>query len=123
MRLCLRQNVTFLANTVSIAVIPSVGDAIDALNYVHDGLSQTLKQFLDFSAELSSKDHAMENIPEVCTARAPTDLFSHAPQIFNIPESISFESLDVPQRQALINNELQRWQTDARARAHVLFRT
>ena len=47
------------------AIIPSVGDAIDALSYVHDGLSQTLKQFLDFSAELASKDHAMENIPEV----------------------------------------------------------
>ena len=57
-----------------IAVIPSVGDAIDALGHVHEGLSQTLKQFLDFSAELASKDHAMENIPEV----GPSNLNIHS---------------------------------------------
>ncbi|KAF7795183.1 hypothetical protein EIP86_006332 [Pleurotus ostreatoroseus] len=88
-----------------LAVAPSVGDAIDALGYVHEGLSHTLRQFLDFSAELASKDHAIENIPE----------------IFNIPDTEAFENLDVAQRQALINNELQNWQKDARARAHVLF--
>ena len=44
---------------------PSVGDAIDALSLVHDSLSQTLKQFVDFSVELASKHHAIENIPEV----------------------------------------------------------
>lgn len=43
-------------------------------------------------------------------------------QIFNIPDTVAFENLDVAQRQALINNELQNWQKDARARAHVLFR-
>ena len=54
-----------MADLIPPAMIPSIGDAIDALSYIHDSLSQTLKQFLDFSAELASKDHAIENIPEV----------------------------------------------------------
>lgn len=47
------------------ATVPSVGDAIEALNYIYDDLSHCLKRFLDSSAELASKDHALANLPEV----------------------------------------------------------
>ncbi len=50
---------------LSAVTVPTVGDAIDALNHIIEDLAQTLKQFLDLSAELASQDHALANIPEV----------------------------------------------------------
>ena len=51
--------------TSCTVTVPTVGDAIDTLNHILEDLTQTLKQFLDFSAELATQDHALENIPEV----------------------------------------------------------
>lgn len=51
---------------MSIVTVPTFGDAVDALAQIFDDLAQTLKQFLDFSAELASQDHALANVPEVC---------------------------------------------------------
>ncbi|KAI0759191.1 nucleoporin Nup186/Nup192/Nup205 [Irpex lacteus] len=88
-----------------MVTVPTVGDAIDALNHIIEDLSQTLKQFLDLSAELASQDHALANIPEM----------------IELPSGIVLENLTVDQRQALIDHELQKWQKSARARAHILF--
>jgi len=49
-----------------LATIPTVGDAIEALNGLCDDLAATLKQIADLSAELSSRDHIrVDNIQEV----------------------------------------------------------
>ena len=48
-----------------MATVPSLGDAIEALNHVHDDLAQALKQFADCSAELASRDRTLANAPEV----------------------------------------------------------
>ncbi|KAI0085599.1 nucleoporin Nup186/Nup192/Nup205 [Irpex rosettiformis] len=88
-----------------IVTIPTAGDAIDTLNHILEDLAQTLKQFLDFSAELASQDHALENIPEM----------------LELPSGVVLENLTVDQRQTLIDHELQKWQRSARAKAHTLF--
>ena len=47
------------------AAIPTVGDAVEALNDICSDLADTLKQIGDLSAELSSKDHIeVDNIQE-----------------------------------------------------------
>ena len=42
--------------------------------------------------------------------------------MLEIPDTINYDSLSVAQRQALVENELKRWQGEAHARAHTLFR-
>jgi hypothetical protein len=51
---------------IGVATIPTVGDAIEALNALCDDLTETLKHIADLSAELSSRNHIrVDNIPEV----------------------------------------------------------
>ncbi|KAI0695309.1 nucleoporin Nup186/Nup192/Nup205 [Cytidiella melzeri] len=88
-----------------MVTVPTVGDAIDALYHIQEDLAQTLKQFLDFSAELASQDHALANIAEM----------------LELPGGVVLEDLTVNQRQALIDHELQKWQKGARGRAYTLF--
>lgn len=50
----------------SIAIIPTVGDAIDALSDLCSELAETFKQIADLSAELAARDHIrVDNIQEV----------------------------------------------------------
>ena len=43
--------------------------------------------------------------------------------MLDVPDTIKYENLSTAQRQALVENELTKWQGAARARAHTLFRT
>jgi nuclear pore complex protein Nup205 len=46
--------------------MPTVGDAVEALNDLCVDLTDTLKQIVDLSAELASRDHIrVDNIQEV----------------------------------------------------------
>ena len=46
--------------------MPTVGDAVEALNDLCVDLADTLKQIADLSAELASRDHVrIDNIEEV----------------------------------------------------------
>lgn len=50
-----------------LATIPTVGDAIEALQDICGDLADTLKQIADITAELAARDHIrVENIEEVC---------------------------------------------------------
>ena len=40
-----------------IATIPTIGDALEALEDICSDLSETLKQIIDISAELDSREH------------------------------------------------------------------
>jgi nuclear pore complex protein Nup205 len=64
--LCFHTRVGIITQCAFLATIPTVGDAIEALNGLCDDLSATLKQIADLSAELSSRDHIrVDNIQEV----------------------------------------------------------
>ncbi|KAH0834004.1 hypothetical protein J3R83DRAFT_11240 [Lanmaoa asiatica] len=76
-----------------IATIPTVGDAIEALNNLCDDLVVTLKQIADLSAELSSRDHIrVDNIQEVVSISDPAFL----------------QDLDIAQKRSLIRQAYQR---------------
>ncbi|KIK97850.1 hypothetical protein PAXRUDRAFT_824522 [Paxillus rubicundulus Ve08.2h10] len=76
-----------------IATIPTVGNAIEALNGLCDDLSATLKQIADLSAELSSRDHIrVDNIQEVVSISDPAFL----------------QDLDITQKRSLIHQEYRR---------------
>ncbi|KAF9238369.1 nucleoporin Nup186/Nup192/Nup205 [Melanogaster broomeanus] len=75
------------------ATIPTVGDAIEALNGLCDDLAATLKQIADISAELSSRDHIrVDNIQEIVSISDPAFL----------------QDLDITQKRSLIHQEYQR---------------
>ncbi|KAG9311043.1 hypothetical protein JVU11DRAFT_8941 [Chiua virens] len=76
-----------------IATIPTVGDAIEALNSLCDDLAATLKQIADLSAELSSRDHIrVDNIQKVVS----------------ISDSAFLQDLDIAQKRSLIHQAYQR---------------
>lgn len=106
-----------------LAIVPSLGDAIEALNYVYDDLAQALKQFLDCSTELASKDHSLANVPEVCLILTFSSMISDGgDQMLDVPDAINYDNLSTSQRIALVENELRKWQHEARSRAQSLFR-
>ncbi|KAG2143441.1 nucleoporin Nup186/Nup192/Nup205 [Suillus bovinus] len=81
-----------------VATIPTVGDAIEALNGLCDDLSETLKQIADLSAELSSRDHIrVDNIQEIVSVSDPAFL----------------QDLDIAQKRSLIFREYERFRNEA----------
>lgn len=47
--------------------MPSIGDAIEALDELSRDLAHVLRRIVDLSAELASKDHIrVDNVQEVC---------------------------------------------------------
>ncbi|KAF7297146.1 hypothetical protein MIND_00947600 [Mycena indigotica] len=91
-----------------LATIPTVGDAIDALNALCGDLSNTLQQIADISAELASKEHVgVENIGDMLPDADPAFL----------------RSLDIPQKRALVCRELAREGRTAEAEARTLVGT
>ncbi|TFY64741.1 hypothetical protein EVJ58_g2418 [Rhodofomes roseus] len=69
-----------------LATVPTVGDAIEALNHLCDDLSSSLKRIADISAELNSKAYVrVENIEDIVPVSDPTLL----------------DNLDMRQRQSL----------------------
>ncbi|OJA08231.1 hypothetical protein AZE42_08910 [Rhizopogon vesiculosus] len=81
-----------------VATIPTVGDAIEALNGLCDDLTETLKQIADLSAELSSRDHIrVDNIQEIVSVSDPVFL----------------QDLDIAQKRSLIFREYERLRNEA----------
>ncbi|KAH7882163.1 nucleoporin Nup186/Nup192/Nup205 [Phlebopus sp. FC_14] len=76
-----------------IATIPTVGEAIEALDNLSGDLSAILKQIADISAELSSRDHIrVDNIQEIISISDPAFL----------------QDLDITQKRTLIHQEYGR---------------
>ncbi|KAF8637106.1 hypothetical protein AX17_003010 [Amanita inopinata Kibby_2008] len=79
--------------TTFLARIPTIGDAVEALNDLCNSLAEVLKQISDLSAELATKEHiGVENLLEVVRDVHPTTL----------------QELDVAQKRILISQELER---------------
>ncbi|KAK0437028.1 hypothetical protein EV421DRAFT_1829501 [Armillaria borealis] len=79
------------------ATLPTLGDAIEALNGVYNDLAETLKQISDISAELAMKDHiGVENIE----------------QVIRDGDTEIIRDLDVAQKRSLICRELERMRDD-----------
>ncbi|KAI6142345.1 nucleoporin Nup186/Nup192/Nup205 [Pisolithus tinctorius] len=80
-----------------VATIPTVGEAIEALNDLSSDLTATLKQIADLSAELSSRDHIrVDNIQE----------------IVHIPDLAFLQDLDMTQKRLLIRQGHARLKTE-----------
>ncbi|KAG6865339.1 hypothetical protein C0991_003376 [Blastosporella zonata] len=91
-----------------VATIPTVGDALSALNALSTDLAQILKQLGDMGAELAAHDHiAVDNITEI---------------VADIHTSL-LQDLDVVQKRQLICEELESVQRTAIREARVLLDT
>ncbi|KAF9463318.1 nucleoporin Nup186/Nup192/Nup205 [Collybia nuda] len=91
-----------------LATIPTIGDALEALNSLCADLRQALKQISEISAELAARDHiGVENITEV---------------VLDIQESF-LQDLDIGQKRALICQELESIKKAARRDAKILLNT
>ncbi|KAF8890672.1 nucleoporin Nup186/Nup192/Nup205 [Infundibulicybe gibba] len=91
--------------TYILATIPTIGNALEALNNFCGDLTETLKQIADLSAELSSKDHiGVDNIQEIVQDIHLTVL----------------QDLDIGQKRSLIYQELERMRADVKHDAKVL---
>ncbi|KAM5532668.1 hypothetical protein V8D89_013637 [Ganoderma adspersum] len=85
-----------------IAAVPSIGDAIEALDELSRDLAHVLRRIVDLSAELASKDHIrVDNVQE----------------IVHISDSTILENLDMRQKQTLVGRELVSWRTSAKRRS------
>ncbi|KII84114.1 hypothetical protein PLICRDRAFT_702060 [Plicaturopsis crispa FD-325 SS-3] len=90
------------------ATVPTIGDAVEALNDVCSDLADTLKQIADISAELAARDHIrVDNIQE----------------IVDIPDIAFLQDLDIRQKRSLVCREFERIRRDAKGKAKILFST
>ncbi|KAL1938972.1 hypothetical protein VTO73DRAFT_11125 [Trametes versicolor] len=88
-----------------IATVPTIGDAIEALDDLCENLTNALKRIADLSAELASREHIrVDNIQEVVQISDPGLL----------------ENLDIRQKQSLISRVLSRWRSDVKRRAQTI---
>ncbi|RDB19677.1 hypothetical protein Hypma_013316 [Hypsizygus marmoreus] len=91
-----------------LTTIPTIGDALEALNTLCSDLAQTLKQISDLNAELAAKDHiGVDNIHEV---------------IQDIHASL-LQDLDIGQRRELICEEMESVRKAATSDARMLLDT
>ncbi|KAJ7777509.1 nucleoporin Nup186/Nup192/Nup205 [Mycena maculata] len=91
-----------------LATIPTVGDALDALNALSGDLAHTLQQIADLSAELAAKEHVgVENIGEVLPDADPSFL----------------RGLEIGQKRALVCRALARERRRAQGEARMLLGT
>ncbi|PFH47615.1 hypothetical protein AMATHDRAFT_67405 [Amanita thiersii Skay4041] len=100
-----------------LATIPTVGDAIEALSGLCNGLAEMLKQIADLSAELAAKEHiGVENIREMV---GRPDLGAGG----NGMHPTLLQDLDVGQKRRLIALELERTRREVRREARGLLGT
>ncbi|KAI0317152.1 nucleoporin Nup186/Nup192/Nup205 [Amylostereum chailletii] len=92
-----------------LATVPTVSDAIEALNHLSGELGETLKQIINITAELSSKH--LIRAEDVQQAR---DAF-----IISLPDAELLDDLDVGQRRQLICLELERIRNRSRQNAQI----
>ncbi|KAJ7079559.1 nucleoporin Nup186/Nup192/Nup205 [Mycena belliarum] len=91
-----------------LATIPTVGDALDALQALCSDLAHTLKHIVDLSAELAAQEHiSVENIGDMLPDADPAFL----------------RGLDIGQKRALICRELAREQRAAQNDTRTLLGT
>ncbi|KAI0742693.1 nucleoporin Nup186/Nup192/Nup205 [Daedaleopsis nitida] len=88
-----------------IATVPTISNAIEAVDAFCRDLAQVLLRIVDLSAELANKDHIrVDNIQEIVQISDPTLL----------------ENLDMRQRQTLVSRELAFWRAGAKRRAQTI---
>lgn len=108
-----------------IATVPTIGDAVEALNDVCSDLADTLKQIADISAELAARDHIrVDNIQEA-SSMSYSSLIHHVKhrriQIVDIPDIAFLQDLDIRQKRSLVCREFERIRRDAKGKAKILF--
>ncbi|KDQ54533.1 hypothetical protein JAAARDRAFT_38210 [Jaapia argillacea MUCL 33604] len=90
------------------ATVPSVADAIEALNDICEDLADTLKQISVLGAELSSREHIrVENLKE----------------FLDLSDADFLEDLDAGQKKSLVCRRVERMMGDAKGIADTLLAT
>ncbi|KAF9445985.1 hypothetical protein P691DRAFT_777187 [Macrolepiota fuliginosa MF-IS2] len=91
-----------------VATFPTVGDAIQALEFISDDISATLRQISDLGAELANKDHiVVENVKQI---------------LRNVQVTL-LQELDIEQKRSLICQEIEHVRQEAKDTARILFDT
>ncbi|EPQ55766.1 hypothetical protein GLOTRDRAFT_115998 [Gloeophyllum trabeum ATCC 11539] len=90
------------------ALIPTVGDAIEALNDICEDLSNTLTQISDIAAELANREHLQVD---------------HMQEILEISDADFLDELDIGQKRTLVCRVLEDMASDARRVAGTLLTT
>lgn len=101
--------ITSLAN-VFTATVPTVGDALAALDDVCSDLAEVLRQISDISAELANKDRiSMTDVQEVGVVHIQLRRSTDAPlQILRDYDSTILQELELDQTRSLVYRELKK---------------
>jgi nuclear pore complex protein Nup205 len=100
--------------------VPTIGDAIEALNDVSASISVVLRQIADLSAEITSKDHIrVETIREVRLHVSSTGVSTNtiSLKLISFPDVDFLEELDLSEKQNLLVRELVRIRSNKREQA------
>ncbi|KXN92702.1 hypothetical protein AN958_06980 [Leucoagaricus sp. SymC.cos] len=91
-----------------IASVPTVGDAIQALEFISDEIATMFRQIADLNAELANKDHiVVENVKEI---------------LRHVHVSL-LQELDIDQKRSLVCQEIEKVRQRSKATARILFDT
>lgn len=100
------KSIGMIPHILLTATVPTVGDALQALEFISEDISTTLRQISDLGAELANKDHiVIENIKEI---------------LRNVHVTL-LQELDIEQKRSLICQEIERVRQVAKATAKILF--
>lgn len=91
---------------LDVASVPTIGDTLQALEFISADISATLRQISDLSAELANKDHiVVDGVTEILRGVHATLL----------------QELDIEQKRSLICQEIERVRQRATTTARALF--
>jgi nuclear pore complex protein Nup205 len=93
-----------------LATVPTIGDALAALDDLTSDLAEVLKQISDIGAELATKHHVgSSDVQEVCRLLSPTEVVSPTrTQILRDFDPMLLQALEPEQTRSLIYRELKR---------------
>lgn len=95
--------------TISIyisAAVPTVGDAMQALEFITEDIANTLRQISDLGAEIANKNHIM---------------VEHTKDILRHLHATLLQELDVDQKRSLICQQMEHVRQEAKVTVRTLF--
>ncbi|KAF7759783.1 hypothetical protein Agabi119p4_11478 [Agaricus bisporus var. burnettii] len=95
-------------NSHFVAAVPTVGDAMQALEFITEDIANTLRQISDLGAEIANKNHIM---------------VEHTKDILRHLHATLLQELDVDQKRSLICQQMEHVRQEAKVTVRTLFDT